>query len=71
MKVGSAFIIASLAGETEGRIKERVPLSDLALIDHGALILRRARRWKYEREVSAFLGRFNALADDWSRSAYG
>jgi hypothetical protein len=66
----SALIIASLTGETEEKIVGRVPLSDLALIDHSALILRRAKQWKYEREVHAFLRRFNALADDWSRSAF-
>jgi hypothetical protein len=61
----SPFITAPLAKESEARIKRAIALSDQALSDHANLIIRRAKRWKYGRQVSAFLRRLKTLEDEW------
>jgi hypothetical protein len=66
--VVSALVIASLAKESEQRVAEEFPLTDQTLVEHADAIVRRAKRWKYGPEVSAFLRRMKALEDEWRGS---
>jgi len=63
--IASALIIASLAAKSEGNVNGKLPLSDQLIAEHPELIVRRARNWKYGREVSTFLTRLNELEDEW------
>lgn len=66
----SAFIIASLAQESKQRIEEEASLFDQVLWLHRQLVLQHAKRWRYAREVSAFLNRLKILEDEWRESAF-
>jgi hypothetical protein len=61
----SAFVIASLSEKSKQQARRDFLFSDQSLIERRDLIIERAKRWNYGRQVSAFLERLVRIEKEW------